>query len=216
MTVPDPKSAGGIYRDIARVVLSRRAVSRRVGQLARQIAGHYANDDLTILAVLTGSFIFLADLVRRLSLPMKLNVISLESYPGKTTTPQKVKFKSPLSASLRGRHVLIVDDILDSGQTLATLTRAVQALGPASMKVCVLLRKHRPDLARRMDADFVGFDVDGEFLVGYGLDFDSRYRNLPDICVLKAHAQAHDARPSALRARARSKKLGGNPHASKR
>ena len=181
-----PASNHALYREVDRIAVSRRRIARRVRQLGSEIARIYPDGDLTILAVLTGSMIFLADLVRQLPLRMRMEVISVSSYPGTATRPGKIELRHPVSRTLADKHVLILDDILDSGQTLGRLAAEVQAVGPRSLRTCVLLRKTRPDLPGRQDADFVGFDVEDVFLVGYGLDHDNLYRNLPDICLMTA------------------------------
>ena len=176
------------------MVVSRSRIARRLKQLAGEIAACYGEGELTILAVLTGSLIFLADLIRLLPLRMRLNVVSVESYPGCAAESQSVQLAGPVPESLAGKDVLILDDILDSARTLRVLTEAVAEVGPASLRTCVLLRKCRPDLPDRLRPDFVGFDIGREFVVGYGLDFDNLYRNLPDICVLQQHAEAASER----------------------
>lgn len=181
----DPASSQAIAADIARVVVSRKRIAVRVRELAGRIAECYGQAELTILAVLTGSLIFLSDLIRQLPLKMRLDVVSVCSYPGQATRSQGPRIALPPGASLSGRHVLIVDDILDSGSTLRALQQAVALMDPASLRTCVLMQKVRPDVEDRPAADFVGFEVADEFLVGYGLDFDHLYRNLPDLCVLK-------------------------------
>lgn len=168
----------------ARVIISRGRIARRVGRLAAEIADRYDGLELTVLAVLTGSLIFLGDLIRRLPGRMRLDVVSICSYPGKATKAWKAKYRLPIPRGLRGKHVLVVDDILDSGQTLGRLLKDAAAQGPASLRSCVLLRKNRRDLPERLRPEFVGFDVPDEFLVGYGLDYDNLYRNLPDVCAL--------------------------------
>ena len=186
------KSLLRLYRDIARVVVPRRRIALRIHRLADDIAAtydHNGDGNVTILAVLTGSLIFLGDLMRQLPLKMRLDVISVSSYPGKAVRGRGVRLRGSLPASLIGRDVLIIDDVLDSGQTLGTLVRRVQRLRPASLRTCVLLKKDRPGLTGRLMPDFVGFDVADEFIVGYGLDWDGYYRNLPDICVLSRHAR---------------------------
>lgn len=179
-----------LYQDIDRVAVSRQQIAARIRRLAGEIAYTYADGDLSILAVLTGSMIFLADLMRQLPLKMRLELASVSSYAGTATRAGKLQVIRQVPKSLAGKHVLIVDDILDSGQTLTRLLKDVRALRPEplSVRVCVLLRKDRPDVVSRLRADFVGFDVQDVFLVGYGLDYDNLYRNLPDICVLKEHA----------------------------
>ena len=176
-----------VRRNIGRVVVSRRQIAGRVGQLARQIARDYAGKELTILAVLTGSLVLLADLVRRLPLMMRINVVSICSYPGKAIESQGPQLGASLAEGLTGKNVLIVDDIVDTGDTLRALMEAVTAMNPLTLRTCALLLKNRPDLPQRPEVDFVGFEVGDEFLVGYGLDYDNLYRNLPDICVLKQH-----------------------------
>jgi len=184
----DRPAAETISKDIERVVVPRERIARRVEELASQIAGCYGGEELTILAVLTGSLIFLADLIRQLPIMMRLNVVSVCSYPGQATASQGPQFDLPVPADLAGRNVLVLDDILDSGRTLKALLDAVAAMCPASLRTCVLLKKDRPDLPDRPQPDFAGFQVPNEFLVGYGLDFDNLYRNLPDVCVLRRHA----------------------------
>jgi len=178
-------SADTLSRDIAEVLIARSRIARRVGRLARDITRVYAETELTILAVLTGSLVFLSDLIRRLPLKMQLELVSVESYPRAATESRGPVFKPPLSVDLAGRDVLVVDDILDSGQTLKTLMDTAAAMNPASLRTCVLLEKARADLPDRIAPDFVGFRIDRKFVVGYGLDFDNLYRNLPDVCALK-------------------------------
>ncbi len=187
-------SVTSAWPDIARVVVSRRDIARRVAELAGEISARYADRDLTILAVLTGSVVFLADLMRELRLPVRLDMVSIRSYPGPATRSCGSTFRMAPETDLRGKHVLVIDDIFDSGGTLEMLLAAVEAMGPASLASCVLVRKDRPDLPDRMAVDFAGFDVGDEFVVGYGMDHDTLYRNLPDICVLTRHV-AEDNTP---------------------
>jgi len=173
-------------RPAAKVVVTREEIAQRVRELAGRIAECYRGEEVTILAVLTGSVVFLADLIRHLAIPLRLEVAQVSSYPEGTTNSHGLRFTLPLTAPLAGRHVLILDDILDSGKTLTSLVDVVRSKGPASVRTCVLLRKSRRDLPERPEADFVGFDVPDEFVIGYGLDFNNLYRNLPDLCVLEA------------------------------
>ena len=181
---PDPVQDKLTRRDVGRVVVSRDRIARTVRDLAEQIARAYDGRELTVVAVLTGSLIFLADLVRNLPVRMRLDVASVCSYPGEAVRAQEAEFRLAPTIDLEGKDVLIVDDILDSGRTLGLLKDRLEAMGAAGVRSCVLLRKRRPDVPGRMDADFVGFDIDDEFVVGYGLDYDHLYRNLPDLCVL--------------------------------
>jgi hypoxanthine phosphoribosyltransferase len=180
---PVDNDLGILSERIDRVVVTREQIAARVAQLAGQIAEHYRGRELSILAVMTGSLVFLADLIRKLPLVMRLEILSVSSYPDGAMRSRGVK-AGPLPADFRGKHVLIIDDILDTGSTIDALGRSVKAAGAASIRTCVLLRKRhpRPVLGK---ADFVGLEIDDEFVVGYGLDYDNLYRNLPDICVLK-------------------------------
>ncbi len=175
---------------IASVIVPRDVIHRRVEELGRELCECYQGRELTILAVLNGALVFLADLIRTLPLAMRLDVVSVTSYPGAAVRTDGSRFRLPPSTALEGKHILVLDDILDSGGTLGLLLETLTALTPASLRSCVLLRKRRVDLPDRIDADFVGFDIEDEFVVGYGLDHDHLYRNLPDICTLDAEALA--------------------------
>jgi hypoxanthine phosphoribosyltransferase len=153
--------------------------------LARRITHVFGHEELTLVAVLTGALVFLADLLRHLPLRTRVEVVSLSSYPGPAVRSQGVSFRLKPPEDLAGRNVLILDDILDTGQTLACLLEHVRAQRPASLRSCVLLRKRRTDLAGRVEPDWVGFEVPDDFVVGYGLDHDGLYRNLPDIRALE-------------------------------
>ena len=168
--------------EIAGVLISRERIQARLVSLAEEIARWYAGGEVTFLAALTGSLVFVSDLLRRLPLRVRLEMVRVRSYPGRTTRSRGARVLAPEGLDLAGRDVLIVDDILDSGPTLAAL-RAL-AGEAARVRTCVLLRKRRDDLPGRPDADLVGFDIDDRFVVGYGLDYDNLYRNLPDICLL--------------------------------
>lgn len=187
MTPRTPIFNHDLADDIDRVLVDRHALDIRVSELAGEIARCYHKQELTIVGVLTGSLVFLADLIRRLPLRVKLSVISISSYPGRATTSRGPSITGLPPESLAGKHVLIVDDILDSGKTLLALKTQLAAHHPASLRTCVILRKQIPDFTPCTQADFAGFDVPNEFVVGYGLDYDNLYRNLPDICVLKPH-----------------------------
>lgn len=174
--------------EIAGVLIPRTRIARRVEHLARSIAASYPDGDLTILAVLTGSVVFLADLIRLLPLRLRLDAARAKSYPGQATSSHGPSIVVDPEANFQGRHVLIVDDILDSGQTIKLLRERVLSASPASVRTCVLLSKRRDDLPGRVEADFVGFDIEDQFVVGYGLDYGDLYRNLPDICLLRCLA----------------------------
>src|SRR5438552_3866963 len=170
--------------DIERVLLDEPAIQRRLDELAAQVSKDYRDRELTVIAVLTGSLMFMADLLRRIPLPLKLDFLSVASYHGKAQTSGEVIFKQVALPDVKDRHILILDDILDSGHTLAAIREKLETAGPRSIRVCVLLSKKK-ERARHVDADYVGFEIENEFVVGYGLDFRGRYRNLPYIGVLR-------------------------------
>ncbi len=181
--------------DIAQILINRSTIAQRVEQIAKQITadlvgpqGHENfREELTLVPILTGSIIFVADLIRHLPLRLRIRLISVTSYPGTATASKGATIEQSLTnlpADLSGAHVLVVDDILDSGQTLRLVCDTLQKRHPASLRTCVLLRKDRPE-ARAFPVDYVGFDIPDDFVVGYGLDYDGYYRNLPDIVTLR-------------------------------
>lgn len=175
-----------MLHDIERILIPHDRILRRVDELARQITADHGpqGGEITIVPILTGAMIFAADLMRRMPVAMRIGLLTVSSYPGASIRTQGSSLISQQLGDLRGRHVLLVDDILDSGGTLRLVAPLLRELGPRSLKVCVLLRKDRP-AARETPVDYVGFDIPDEFVVGYGLDFDDFYRNLPDIVTLK-------------------------------
>ena len=170
--------------DLERVLFDERAILRRLDEIAAQISNDYRDRELTVIAVLNGSLVFMADLMRRIPLPLKLECLSVASYHGKTEPSSEIIFRQIASPEVRDRHILILDDILDSGHTLAAIREKLETAKPRSIRVCVLLSKKKRR-ARQVNADYVGFEVEDEFVVGYGLDFRERYRNLPCIGVLR-------------------------------
>ena len=169
--------------DLERVLFDETTILSRLDEIAAQITQEYRGREFTVIAILNGSLVFMADLMRRIELPLQLDCLSVASYHGKTETSGEVIFKQVVP-DVKDRHVLILDDILDSGHTLAAIREKLQAAEPHSIKVCVLLSKKKMR-ARAVDADYVGFEIADEFVVGYGLDYDERYRNLPYIGVLR-------------------------------
>ena len=170
-------------------LLSEDLISERVTELAAQIDRDYRDEgDLILIGVLKGSFVFLADLTRRLTIPHRVEFISISSYGDRESEdPGAVRLILDVRHDIGGRHVIVVEDIVDTGHTLSYLVRLLKARLPASLKTCTLLRK--PDRAQvDVQIDYLGFDIPDVWVVGYGLDFAERYRTLPRICAMKAPA----------------------------
>lgn len=175
--------------DISKVLVTREQIAMRIEQLAEELVRFYEGRELTVLVVLTGALVFVSDLVRKMPLKVRIEPVSVHSYPGRATRSCGVQWRLPPPENLTGRNVLIADDIFDSGETMRFLLAAVASAGAEHVRSCCLLQKNRPDLGEHGSADFVGFQIPDEFVVGYGLDFDGLYRNLPDIGVLAEHAR---------------------------
>jgi hypoxanthine phosphoribosyltransferase len=167
------------------ILIPAERIRERVGELARQIAADYQGRPVTIVGILTGSLIFLADLVRQLDLHLRIGLVQASSYRGIATAPGELHIVPDLTPDVRGRHVLLLDDILDTGQTLSRLVRHLHGLGAASLRTAVLLRKHGRQQVP-LEPDYCGFEIPDAFVVGYGLDFNDEYRHLPYIAVLPA------------------------------
>src|ERR1051326_4741823 len=163
------------------VLITAEQIQKRVDELARQIAAAYPHHEpVTIVGVLTGCLVFMADLIRRLDLPLRIALIQASSYRGSATRPGELRIQPELLPDLKGRHVLLMDDILDTGQTLSHVTNRLKELGPLSVRVAVLLRK----VGRQQvpfEPDFCGFEIPDKFVIGYGLDYNDEYRHLPFI-----------------------------------
>ncbi len=164
-------------------IISTDKIGQRVVELAREVERDYSGRELVVVSVLGGSVIFLADLVRKINLPMRIDTVSVSSYTGKAVAPRGLKVLKTFSEDVRGKHVLLIDDIIDTGGTLAAVIGEVWAMEPVSLKTCVFLSKKKE---RNIDVvpDYVGFEVEDLFVVGYGLDYDGMYRNLPYVAVL--------------------------------
>jgi hypoxanthine phosphoribosyltransferase len=154
-----------------------------VRELARQIAVDYQHRPVTIVGVLTGSLMFLADLVRHLDLPLRIGLLQASSYRGDNKTPGPLQVGPEMLPDLRDRHVLLLDDILDTGRTLATLVPKIRSMGVASVKIAVLLRKKGRQQVS-LQPDYCGFDIPDRFVVGYGLDYNDEFRHLPYVAAL--------------------------------
>ncbi|MCK6486202.1 MAG: hypoxanthine phosphoribosyltransferase [Phycisphaerae bacterium] len=177
--------------DIERTLISSEDLARRVRELADEIAATYAGrpDGLVIVPILSGSVIFLADLIRCMPFKMRVGLMAVSSYRGATTQSRGARVLQPLGIDITDRHVLVLDDILDTGNTLRLVVDQLKRQNPASLRVCVLLRK--PNKApKSLQVDFVGFDIEDVFVVGYGLDYNDLYRNWPGIGVLKRELYA--------------------------
>ena len=171
-------------QDMERVLFTQEQVAGRIREMAQEITRDYAGKAPLVVGILRGSFIFMADLVRQLELPLSLDFMSASSYGTRTVSSGKVNIRLDLQEDIAGRDVLLVEDILDTGNTLSKLVAELQGRGPASLKLCVLLDK--PDRRTKpIQADYVGFTIPDAFVVGCGLDYDQRYRNLPYIGILK-------------------------------
>lgn len=178
-------SPSAVLDDVERILFHEQTILSRLDELARAITDEYRDRELTVVAVMNGSLIFTADLLRRIPLPLKLDCISVASYHGGTASTGTVTFEQLSLPEVCGRHVLIIDDILDTGATLHAICEKLRAEAePLTVSICVLLRKLKPR-AQELEAQFVGFDIGDEFVIGYGLDYQERYRNLPFIGVLK-------------------------------
>lgn len=175
--------------EVQRILINEQQIARRVRSLAREIEHDYRGRDFLIVSLLNGTVMFLADLIRYLNLPLRLDFMGVSSY-GAGTESGELVFTKELRLDVRGRDVLVVDDILDTGKTLKRVVGKLRKLKPRRLRTCVLLDKP----ARRKEkvqADYVGFTIPDEFVVGYGLDFAERYRNLPFVGVLKPEAYQH-------------------------
>ena len=167
-----------------RVLVSSKVLASTIIRLVAEISRDYREKNPLLIGILTGSFVFMADLIRQLDFPLELDFVRLTSYGRSTQTSRCVKIVQGLRSLVKSRHVLVVEDIVDTGTTLAFLLDYLKKKKPASLKLCALLDK--PSRRRvPVTIDYLGIDVPDKFLVGYGLDCDEKYRNLPDICVLE-------------------------------
>ncbi len=173
--------------DLERVLIDTATIERRVDELARQVSADFASvEQLVVIGVLKGSFIFMADLCRRLTIPNRADFIALSSYDQDVTASGVVRMLMDLKVNIQGRHVLVVEDIVDSGYTLDYLLRNLGTRQPASLQSCVLLSK--PERRQvTVNVDYLGFEIPDVWVVGYGLDYADTYRTLPYIAELKAH-----------------------------
>jgi hypoxanthine phosphoribosyltransferase len=170
-------------RGVGEVLIDAEALRGRVGELGDEVSRDYAGRDLLLVGVLKGAVFFMADLMRHLTVPCEIDFMAISSYGTATDSSGVVRILKDLDINIEGRHVLIVEDIIDSGLTLSYLIRNLEARSPATLEICALMTK-----AERREVDvpvrYVGFEIPNRFVIGYGLDFAERYRNLPFVAVL--------------------------------
>lgn len=173
----------GVLSDLDRVLLSAESIRGRVASMAADISGTYAGKTITVVALMDGALFFVADLLRQVDLPIRLITLSASSYQGGTQSSGEVRVNWPDLSDLAGQEVLLLDDILDTGLTLDVLQKHLLAQKPASLRVGILLEKKR-ERKTGVKVDFLGFEIEDEFVVGYGMDYQGRFRNLPCIGIL--------------------------------
>jgi hypoxanthine phosphoribosyltransferase len=174
-----------LERGVESILIDEDALQNRISELGDEISADYTGRDLLLLGVLKGAVFFMADLMRRLTVPCEIDFMAISSYGAATDSSGIVRILKDLDINIEGRHVLVVEDIIDSGLTLSYLVRNLEARNPATLEICALLTKP----ARReieVDVRYVGFEIPNRFVIGYGLDFAERYRNLPYVGVLHA------------------------------
>ena len=170
--------------DVAEVLITGEQIEEKVCELGERITQDYAGERLLLVGVLRGAVVVMGDLMRCIDLPCEIDFMDISSYGSGTSSSGVVRILKDLEEDITGRHVLIVEDIIDTGLTLSYLRRSLLTRGPASLEICALVTK--PSRRRvELDVKYLGFEVPDEFVVGYGLDYAGAYRNLPDICVLK-------------------------------
>jgi hypoxanthine phosphoribosyltransferase len=179
-------------RAVGEILIDAGALNARIAELGEEISAHYAGQDLLLIGVLKGAVFFMADLMRRLTVPCEVDFMAISSYGAQTDSSGVVRILKDLDINIEGRNVLVVEDIIDSGLTLSYLMRNLESREPASLEICALLTKP----ARReieVPVRWIGFEIPNRFVIGYGLDFAERYRNLPFVGVL-----SHDLMPEGV------------------
>ena len=182
------KKSAALHPDLESILFTEAEIKRRVKSLGRELRAAYGAGELTVVSIINGAIMFTADLMREISNPVRLDCIRISSYGERNVALSAPHIVHSLTLDIAKRHVLLIDDILDTGKTITLVNGLIRKLNPASLRVCVLLDKQ----GRRevpFEADFVGFRIPDKFVVGYGLDFAERYRNLPCIGVLKPELQ---------------------------
>ncbi len=179
MSSPGGKSLEGAFR----VLIPAEEIQKRIREMGKQITEDYQGRRIVLISVLKGGFIFLADLIRHIALPLDVDFIAASSYPTSSTSTGTVRFVMDAEIEIQGRDVLIVEDIVDSGLTLEMICARLMTRRPASLKVCTLLNKSSRRVAQ-VSVEYSGFDIEDYFVIGYGLDYAERFRNLPDIGIV--------------------------------
>lgn len=169
--------------DALEVLLSRNTIQARVAELAEELNREYRDQEVVVVGIMSGVVVFLADLIRGLEIPVRLEFLNASSYRGSATSAGELAVDISGLSVLTGQHVLLLDDIFDTGHTLSRMTEIIGAMQPASLKSAVLLWKTDRN-ETEMEPDYAGFQIPNQFVVGYGLDYDGQYRNLPDVCVI--------------------------------
>ena len=182
-----------LHSDIDEILISADEIQAKIAELAKQIADDYRDKDLLLIGVLKGAFVFMADLAREIKLPIEFDFMAVSSYGSSTKSSGVVRILKDLDYEITDRHVLLVEDIIDSGLTISYLLRYLEARRPASLEICSLFSK-KGEQAVPLEVKYPGFEIPPVFIVGYGLDYAQKYRNLPYIGVLKP--SAYGAAPS--------------------
>jgi hypoxanthine phosphoribosyltransferase len=176
------------HKDLEEILVTETQISRRLKKLGEEISATYGDEEITVIALINGALFFTSDLLRQVTSPIRIDCIRVSSYRNETRPVTEPEIFSSLTIDVENSNVLLIDDLLDTGRTLSMVYRLLKSRNPASLRTCVLLdKKGRREV--KCDADFVGFSIPDRFVVGYGLDFAERYRNLPCIGVLKPELQ---------------------------
>lgn len=171
-------------KDIRKILLTSEEISEKIAEIAAQITSDYEGQEVLMVGILRGAVLFFAELVQKINLDLRMDFMAVSSYGASMTTSGEIKIIKDLSQPIEGLNVIIVEDIIDTGHTLKNLLKLLSTRNPKSLKVCSLLDKpERREVS--IEGDYVGFKIPNEFVVGYGLDYKEKYRNLPDVCILK-------------------------------
>lgn len=174
-------------QNIKEVLVTEKELKEKITEIGLEITNDYKGKELLIIGVLKGAFTFMADLIREIKIPVEIDFMAVSSYGKSTKSSGVVRILKDLEGSIEGKHILVVEDIIDTGLTLSYLVKNLESRGAASVKICTLLDKPERRTAS-VDIKYKGFDIPDEFVVGYGIDFAEKYRNLSEICVLKEEA----------------------------